>query len=184
MKRLTARGLKSAAELSADRPHGDRLKYIAGCRCDGCRRSNADYERMRQAARVAGDWNGIVSAAPARAHLLALSRIGVGRMAVHDATDLAYSILHDIRHGKKLRIRARTARKILAVSAAQRADRAIIPGKRTYRLIERLLEEGYTKAQLARELGYSSPALQFRKGSRVTLRSEARMIALHHRLTT
>lgn len=182
--KLAARGLRSAAELSADRPHGDRLKYIAGCRCEGCRRSNTEYERMRQAARRAGDWNGIVSAAPARAHLLALARIGVGRRAVHHVTDIADSVLHEIRRGTRLRIRARTARKILAVSAAQRADRSVVPGKRMYRLIERLLEEGYTKAHLARELGYSSPALQFRKGSRVTLRSEARMIALHHRLTT
>ncbi len=29
----TARGLRPVAELGADRPHGTRLRYFAGCKC-------------------------------------------------------------------------------------------------------------------------------------------------------
>jgi hypothetical protein len=107
---LASRGLRPVAELAADRPHGHRLRYLAGCRCFHCRRANSDYERERAAARAAGDWNGIVDAAPARRHILALSRRGVGRRMVAAASDVGLSVIADIRTGRKMRIRARTER--------------------------------------------------------------------------
>lgn len=178
-----ARGLRPISELGATRPHGNRLRYMAGCKCFKCRRSNSDYERIRQAARFAGDWNGIVDAGPARAHLLKLARAGVGRRAVGAVTDISDSILHEIRHGRRLRIRARTERKILAVSVSiGRSDQAKVPALRAWRLIDKLLEEGFTKAGLAKLLGYCSPALQLQRG-RITARNEHRIIALHRRLT-
>jgi hypothetical protein len=106
MPKLIARGLRPIGELAASRPHGDRLRYMAGCHCFKCRRANSDYERMRQAARLAGDWNGIIDAAPARAHLLKLSRAGVGQWSVVAATDIARSMIHEIRNGDRLRIDA------------------------------------------------------------------------------
>jgi hypothetical protein len=157
---------------------------MAGCKCFKCRRSNSDYERIRKAARLAGDWNGIVDAGPARAHLLKLARAGVGRRAVGAVTDISDSILHEIRHRRRPRIRARTERKILAVTAAAaRSDRAKVPAAMAWLLIGRLLEEGFTKAGLAKRLGYKSPALQLRR-DRITARNEQRIIALHRKLTT
>ena len=180
----SARGLRPIAQLGARRPHGNRLRYMAGCKCFKCRRSNSDYERQRQAARLAGDSNGIVDADRARVHLWKLSRAGVGRRAVGDVTDLSDSILHEIRHRRRLRIRARTERKILAVTPElARTDRAKVPASKAWRLIEQLLEEGFTKAALAKLLGYRSPALQLRR-DRITARNEQRVIALHRRLTT
>jgi hypothetical protein len=70
---LAARGLRTAADLALTRQHGDRLRYLAGCHCSECRGANTAYERTRSAARKAGDWNGIVPADKARAHLAALS---------------------------------------------------------------------------------------------------------------
>lgn len=176
---------KSAiAELAASRPHGDRLRYMAGCHCFKCRRANSDYERMRQAARLAGDWNGIVPAATARIHLVKLARAGVGRRAVGAVTDVSDSVLHEIRHRRRLHIRARTERKILAVTPALgRADHAKVPARKAWRLIGQLIEEGFTKAGLAKQLGYRSPALQL-QCHRITVRNEQRVIALHRRLTT
>jgi len=84
-------------------------------------------------------------------------------------------------HGDRLRIRARTARKILAVTTDHRADHSFVPAEPTWVLIRRLLREGYTKRALARLLGYKSPAIQFRK-TRVTARSAQRVLALHSRL--
>lgn len=178
-----SRGLRSITELGSSRPHGNRLRYMAGCKCFKCRRSNSDYERIRQAARLAGDWNGIVDAGPARAHLIELARAGIGRRAVTNVTDISASILHEIRHRRRLRIRARTERKILAVTSEHRADHSFVPARKALRLIDELVGEGFTKSALAAKLGYKSRALQLRPGL-ITARNEQRVVALHMKLTT
>lgn len=160
---LASRGLKPAAELAANRDHGDRLRYLGGCRCNDCRRANTAYECARAKARKEGDWNGNVSAAKARRHLLALSEQGIGRRAVQAVTDIGSSVLQEIRSGAKKKIRARTERKILAVTKEMASDHALIPAADTWALINKLIAEGYTKAQLAELLGYSNQALQFRR---------------------
>lgn len=180
---LASRGLRPVSELAAERPHGDRLRYIAGCRCFQCRRANSDYERQRKAARLAGDWNGFVPADRSRAHLMSLSRRGVGKRAVQAASDVCMTVLTDIRTGKKKQIRARTERRILAVTPAMVSDRALVKPGRTHQLIEQLVEEGFTKTELARRLGYRNQALQFRK-HRMTARNVARVERLHRSLTT
>lgn len=182
MSALAKRGLRPAAELATRRTHGDRLFYIAGCRCDDCRRANADYERMRKAARAAGDWNGLVDSTRARAHLVSLSKRGVGKRAVAAASDVCMTVLQDIRTGKKKRIRARTERKVLAVASTMMSDGALVRSARALRLIKRLKEEGFTKRDLARRLGYRNDALQF-SGPYMTLRNLARIERLYRSLT-
>lgn len=182
MSSLAARSLRPASELARMRDHGDRLRYMAGCRCDACRKANSTYEGMRQRARKAGDWNGIVSAARARTHMLKLSQRGIGRRAIGAATDIADTVLSSIRTGRKTSIRARTERLILGVSPACASDHAVISGGRTGQLIRELLEEGYTEAFLAKRLGYTNRYLQF--GDRVTVRTAARVQRLHRELTT
>lgn len=183
MNALEARGLRPAAELAADKPHGTRLRYVAGCKCFHCRRANSDYERQRKAARLAGDWNGLVPADKARAHMASLSRRGVGRRAVSAASDVCPTVLQDIRTGRKTRIRARTERKILAVTAAMVSDGALVKPGRTFALIDQLLEEGFTKTELAKRLGYRNGALQLKR-HRMTARNVARVERLHRSLTT
>lgn len=183
MGTLAHRGLKPAAVLAESRPHGDRLRYVAGCRCNLCRRANSIYENARQKARRAGDWNGIVDAGKARAHLLKLSKQGVGRRAVADCTDVAETILCEIRAGKRTQIRARTERKILAVTQAMALDGTLTRAKQTWRLIDELVEEGYTIPDLAARLGYKNPTLQFGR-DRVTVRNAYRVECLHRKLTS
>ncbi len=57
----------------------------------------------------------MVDAGPARRHLRALQRRGIGRRAVHAASDVALQVIIDVRSGKKRRIRKKTAAAILAV---------------------------------------------------------------------
>lgn len=180
---IASRGLRPAAELAKNRPHGDRLRYMAGCRCSQCRRANSAYETARAAARKAGDWNGNVSADKARAHMAALATQSVGRRTVHAVSGIADSILVRIISGDKKQIRARTERAILAVTAAAAADRALIPAAETWVLIDELLRDGYSKAELARQLGYGRPALQFRRTT-VTVRTAYEVKRLHERLRT
>lgn len=178
---LAARGLKPVSILAQGRPCGDRLRYQAGCRCADCRRANSAYETARAKARKAGDWNGIIPAAKARAHLAALAAQGVGRRAVGDACDVADSVLCEIIAGRKTRIRARTERAILGVTAAAAADRALIPAGSTWKLLDDLIAGGYSKAELARELGYKTRALQLSR-HQVTARKAADVERLHRRL--
>src|SRR5687768_5744519 len=151
---LASRGLKPVTVLAAARPHGDRLRYMAGCKCQDCRRANSRYESERQRARKNGDWNGIVSAARARRHIMKLSRLGVGRNAVSIGSDVCRTTIMEIRAGKKKRIRARTERKILAVTTKMASDHSFVPAGRTWKLIRMLKTEGYKTEQLARQLGY------------------------------
>jgi hypothetical protein len=156
--------IASCEHLAAKREHGDRLRYIAGCRCTDCRRANAFYAHTRRKARKEGDVNGLVSAEKARKHLLKLARLGIGRGSVQATTDISSSILCDIRYGKKTTIRARTERKILAVTRDMVSENTRVPAAKTWMIINKLLKQGYTKTQLAQLLGRSStsnsPALR------------------------
>ncbi|MES1977332.1 MAG: hypothetical protein V4451_04805 [Pseudomonadota bacterium] len=181
MTDLVARGLRPVSELGAHRPHGDRLRYLAGCKCFDCRRANSAYETARAAARKAGDWNGFVPAEKARLHLAALSAVNVGRRAVGHVADVGDTVLMDIISGRKKQIRARTERKILAVTAAAASDGALIPAKPSWKLLNELIHDGWPKAELARQLGYKAPALQFRK-TQITVRNAYDVEQLHAKL--
>lgn len=169
---LGARGLRPVTELAAGRDHGDRLRYMAGCRCFACRRANSAYEAVRKIARAAGEGNGIVPAAKARAHMKALSAQGVGRRSVGAASDVSETVLAEIIAGRKTNIRAATERAILAVTVAAAGDRALVPGKATWKMLDQLIADGYTRSELAARLGSKSktPALQLKRDF-VTVRS-------------
>jgi hypothetical protein len=178
---LSQRGLRPIADLAVDREHGDRLKYLAGCRCLQCRAANSRYETERSAARKAGDWNGIVPAWRARRHILALSRKGVGRRALAEASDVGETCIQQIKNAQKTHIRKRTERKILAVTPEAISGAALISASRTQKLIGKLLHEGFTKADLARRLGYARPALQINR-ERITARNAMRVEKLFNQL--
>lgn len=178
---MADRGLKSAAVLGAAKPHGSRLRYMSGCRCDDCRRANTDYEKQRSIARKNGEWNGIVPATRARRHLNRLSRLGVGRRAVQAATDIADSILFKIKSGDRKNIRAQTERLILAVTPAAAGDHALIDAAPTWVLINELRAAGFTKTRLAAELGRKTHALQLNR-HKVTVRNAADVERMHTRL--
>ena len=142
--------LRSAADLSATNPHGTRLKYMGGCKCMLCRAANSRYETERAVARKNGDWNGIVDARAARRHILKLSKAGVGYKSVADAASVAHTVVAEIRAGRRLRIRQRTERSILAVTKTAYAGVALIDADPTWKKINTLLDEGFTKSELAR----------------------------------
>lgn len=172
--------MKPLGVLAAAKPHSTRVKYLGGCRCLPCRAANARYEGRRIRARLSGDWNGIVSAGRARRHLLALSRSGVGRRTVADISGVPQSIVHQIKLGRRRRIRARTERRIFLVNSRAMNQARLVPADRTWRMISRLLDEGFSKAEIARRLGYRSPALQLRR-KRVTARTALRIERFYRR---
>lgn len=153
--------LRSARELSANKPHGTRMKYLGGCRCVPCRAANSRYSCWREAENREGRAAGLVSAKRARRHIFKLAERGIGYKSVARDARVGKSIVFEIRSGERQRIRASTERKILYVgdSAAQAAT--VIPATATWKKIAKLLEEGFTKGSLAERLGYKNRAIQF-----------------------
>lgn len=150
--------------LAESKPHGVRLKYMAGCRCMRCRAANARYESEKQTRRKMGLGNGLVSAKRAQAHIIRLSKLGIGRRMVSDASGVGITTIQKVRSGIKTQIRANTERAILAVTSDAAADGAYIPARETWAKINWLLQEGFTKTQInQRALGNKSKGLKLRK---------------------
>lgn len=156
--------MTTLAKLAERNPHGTRVRYMTGCKCLLCRAANSRYESERLVARKNGDWNGLVPADRARAHLKHLSRRGIGRRLVSDCSGVPQSIIAAIKNGRKTSIRARTERRLLAVSEDARAARTLVSAAPVWTQINRLLREGFTRTEIARRLGSTAkvPALQLR----------------------
>lgn len=108
----------------------------------------------------------LVPAAATRAHLLALSRAGVGRRSVSAACDVAETVLQEVRAGRKAWVRRSTERRVLAVDAGARGDASLVPAGKTWRRIRKLVEkEGFTLGQIALRLGRRTPRIQFQRTS-------------------
>lgn len=125
-------------------------------------------------------WNGLVDARAARRHLRRLSRAGVGYKQVADAALVSPTIVGKILRGERKRIRKATSDRILEVDAGARADGALVDAAETWRMLRELEAEYFSKAELARQLGYRAPALQVGK-RRVRASTEARVRRLYRR---
>ena len=144
---------------------GTRAKYRSGCKCVPCRAANSRYNSERERLRnEEGDTRDIVSAHAARQHILQLGKKGVGYKQVAAAAGVATSIVFAIRRGKRERIRQNTERSILAVDTSVRGDAALVPAGPTWKILNELLENGFTKTQLGAWLGSKAkiPTLQVR----------------------
>lgn len=156
--------------------HGTRARYVGGCRCASCRAANSRYGSSRVRAKAAGDWNGLVPAARARAHIEALRAEGVGLRTVADVSGVARSVLAALVSGQRTALRARSERAILDVSAEAGLNGAkLLPAEALLARLEAVrVARGWTRRELARRLGYQGNALQFRP-DRMTARNIARV---------
>lgn len=119
-------------------------------------------------------WNGLVPAQPARHHMLMLRKKGVGRRSVQAVTDISDSILSKILNGQRHQIMKRTADAILAVDSDSISDGGLVDASETWHHIRRLMEHGYTKARLSKEIGQGGKALQLGK-KKVRAKSAAKI---------
>ncbi len=175
------------------RAHGTYAKAVVeGCRCELCVAARRNYNRRRVQAIARPDevWLPYVSAEPARAHLRALAKAGVGLKTVAKASGVSTGGLSKIVYGDRRRgrppsrrVRPETLRRILAVKLTDARGSQRIPAGPTWALLDELLAVGYTRSYLARALGAwsANPALQV---GRVRVRaSTARAVEeLHRRL--
>lgn len=174
------------------REHGTHAKYaVDRCRCEPCRLAQREYNRnrVRQMSRPDGVWRPYVDAGPAREHIEWLRSCGVGIKTVAKLSGVPHGGLSKLMYGDRARgmgpsrrIRPATAERILAVMPAMATGAQKVPAGPTWRLLDELITRGWSKSELARRLGFESPALQI---SRQAVRaSTARKIeGLHAELS-
>ena len=143
-----------------------------------CRAANSRYSVDRQHTVDQGDYRGLVSAEEARLFVIWLGSQGVGYKAVAAAASVSNSVMAKIKAGKRRKIRASTAARILAVDRSAVADGALISAGQTHRLIDELVDAGYTRVWITRQLGYKGQGLQF-KFDYITARNASRVERLY-----
>lgn len=152
-----------------ERPHGTRARYVLGpgpgkgpgCRCGPCAAAN-----RREAARVSrlrayGQWAPFVDAGPARAHVQALGRAGIGWKRAAALAGVSTGAMSKLLYGgpgnraPARRIRPQTAAAILAVrpGAGNLAGPALVGAAGTHRRLQALVATGWSQAKLGARLG-------------------------------
>lgn len=161
--------------------HGTRARYRLGCDCVPCTAANTTYGQTRARARAAGQWNGLVDASETRAYLLKLQGMGVGLRRVSHLTGLPVSGIRALRSGQRQHLRALSAKRILELKPSL-AKGQRVNAYRTRHLLACLLNEGYTRKDLAARLGLKSPTVQLHN-EQVTVRNALKIRGLFACLT-
>jgi len=135
-----------------------------GCRCQDCRTAVKIYNVKLNRRRERGE-EILHDATEVREHILWLRTQNVGMRAIEAATGLRRGTIGKIASGQTKRCRAETIAKILAVGTHRRAPGALVDARPTWRLINDMLRNGFTKTQIAAELGSTAerPALQLKR---------------------
>jgi hypothetical protein len=109
----------------------------------------------------------------------------VAHLAGVSSGGLAKIVYGDPRRGRppSYRVRAETARRVLAVRAADAAGGQRVASGPTWALVEELLAAGYTRAELAQALGSTARRPKLQLGRDTVRASTARAVEeLHRRL--
>jgi hypothetical protein len=148
---------------TAQRSHGTRACYAAGCRRPECAKANRTAENHRQRMILYGTWQPYVDASRARQHVRDLGVTGTGWKTAAHLAGLSTSTISRLVYGgpgtrpPTRRIRTETEQKILAVKPGLEALRPHRPTGAigTRRRLQALIACGYSGACLARRLGMS-----------------------------
>jgi len=128
----------------------------------------------------------LISARPARTHIAALRRAGMGRRVIGRHARINDSVLVRIISGEIKKTRRSTADRILAIRLETTAPPggARVRADKTRELLAEILATGIPKARVARALGAKArfPALQVALRATVTIATARRVRALHGQL--
>lgn len=125
-----------------------------------------------------------------RAYIRKLQKRGIGLKRISVASGVTYTRILELMNGRSYtkdrprhrRLKSTTAEKIMGVMVTTRpAGGARIDAGPTWKLVHALLGAGYTRGQIARELGATRRALQLGKAT-VLGSTAARVEALHARV--
>jgi hypothetical protein len=158
--------LPSAQQLASKRPHGHKMRYMAGCRCSKCRRGNALYEAKMKRDRELYGPNDLVPVERAREFMMEMRKLGIGFKTIADYQDVARTTCGEIiwpgKSGRRY-VRRRTEKKILAYRPTLDTlpQIVIVPAAETVAKIQQLIRWGIPKALINQDgLRGATPALQ------------------------
>lgn len=165
--------------------HGTRAGYAAGCKCEDCCAANlADHRRRERLAAAGIATTDLVDAGPARAHLRILAGRGAPLKGIARAVQLNPKTIAEIHSGERRRIHPHTATTVLAVTLetvhAHGQPGTRVDGTPTWKLLDSMIDRGWPRSWIARELGMKS-GLQLQRGS-LLADTAAKVAALDRRL--
>ena len=97
--------------------HGNRARYVQGCRCDSCREANRLYARKNAKDRIWNRTDPMLSAEASRTHLTALRAAGVGTRLISDISGVSRTVIARVLSGAE----APTALEAMEAADAVRA---------------------------------------------------------------
>ena len=139
------------------RPHNNSTpatSNASNCAC-GIRLRSSSIGGICKDCRTKLVYNGIVDATPVREHLGRLRGLGVGYKQVADAANVGRTTLQEVMSGRAKVIRAESLRRVLEADGQALADAARVPAASARGLITRLLDDGFTRSQIAQRTGLS-----------------------------
>ena len=162
---------------------GGGSALLGGRNCVPCRTANSRYSSEWAAAQRAGDWRGFVPTTFALGHIQKLRKAGIGYRAIAAAAGLAKSTMAMILTGERVQIRRHHADRIMSVDRTAIADHALVAAGQTWALLNELLEAGYSKTFLAKQLGSraKTPSLQI-GADRITALTASKVERLYRRI--
>jgi hypothetical protein len=183
--------LPSVQQLGARKPHGHKMRYMAGCRCRKCRAANAAYEQELTKNRRLHGPNDLVATTRVYRHLKYLQQFGMGHKTVARHAKVGKTVLAEILwYGKKL-MRRRAEMRVLAVQSTLDTlpRNRNIPAVDTITKIRHLIRWGYPKALINRDaLGLQGAGLQIHslkgKTGTVTVKSAVKIRDFFARVET
>lgn len=161
-ERLQARVRRECAHPQARHRHGTRAAYVKDrCRCPECTAANTAASRTATRERIYGRWQPYVDASPAREHIAALRRAGIGVERIARLTGLSVSHIRQLSkqgrdgHPTTQRVRPRTATLVLGIDIGDinLAPRSRIDATGTRRRLQALIAIGWPAELLADQLG-------------------------------
>lgn len=152
---------KPCRHKQARHEHGTKAAYSLDlCRCGPCSAAAAEYARVRNRQIAYGRWAAYVDAEPARLHVRALGAAGLGWKKAATAAGISTGTMSKLLYGQSkqgvppsLRIRSRTAERILAVQIGTIAAGTCIDATGTRRRLQALVAIGWSQSKLAIRLG-------------------------------
>lgn len=145
---------QSSVPHTGSREPGYAAYKLDGCRCSVCRAAASSYNRTVAMRTTAGTWQPYVDAGPVRKHVLALRASGIGRRRLEDLSGVPEQTIQQLIVGKPgkqppKKVRAETARRLLAVRCAEPADHMPVDATGFLRRMRSLIALGFPGSFLA-----------------------------------
>lgn len=139
-----------------------------------CRAANAAYVQAHRSP------VGLVAADTARRHLAQLAEAGIGIRQAAQLSGVNASTVAGVRSGRLVTVRPSTSARLLGIGPTL-APSALVPATVTWRFVDSLEREGYTRRELAWHLGARSQQLQLGR-RRIEAQTAVRLAAAYQRL--